>query len=252
MSMEQLAKSLYSATSSAVGEFIDRLVTEFQIDKVKAIAVWNASAGEVKIVEGESKAAKKTTKKPAAAKVAKADDSDAKKCQYVFSKGNKEGESCGSKVSDESSTGLYCKRHVDKEKTGSSDKKDVKKPAAKKATTATSTKKKAEQKESVAPAVKALTETSPGFKVNINKWRNYEHAETSLVFNRETEQVIGKQATDGSVTPLTADDIQVCKNFGIKYKLPPNMSSSADDKDDEAEEPESEEELDDESDEDDE
>jgi hypothetical protein len=34
--------------------------------------------------------------------------------------------------------------------------------------------------------------------------------------------------------------------------IPPNMSSSADDKDDEAEEPESEEELDDESDEDDE
>ena len=84
MSMEQLAKSFYCATSSAVGEFIDKLVTKFQIDKVKAIAVWNTSAGEVKIVEGESKAAKKTTKKPTAAKVAKADDSDTKKYKMFF------------------------------------------------------------------------------------------------------------------------------------------------------------------------
>lgn len=244
--MEALAKSLYSATSSAVDQFIDRLVTEFKIDKTKAIAIWNSAGGELKIIEDAPKTAKKAAKK-VPAKAPKSESSDCKKCQYVFSKGLKEGETCTSKVADESTTGLYCKRHLDKEKSG--DKKDVKKPAAKKG--APSAKKKAEDKEAKSTAVANLKDSAPGFKVNINKWKNYEHEGTGFVFDRKSEEVIGKQNPDGSITPLTLEDIQVCRGMGVSYKLPPNMSSK-DDKEDDGEDDEEEEEEEDEEEEDDE
>jgi hypothetical protein len=248
MSMEQLAKSLYSATSSAVDQFIDRLVAEFQIEKSKAVSIWNSAASDLKILETPPKATKKTAAKKTATKQ---DDSDTKKCQYVFSKGGKEGETCGSKVSEESTTGSFCKRHLTQEKTG--DKKDVKKPAAtKKAAASTSAKKKAEQKEAESVAVNNLKDTAPGFRVSINKWRNYEVGGTGLVMDRPSEQVVGRQNSDGSVATLTVDDIEICKNYGLSYKLPPNMSSSEDKDENESDDEELEDEPEEESDEDDE
>jgi hypothetical protein len=249
MSMEQLAKSLYSATSSAVDQFIDRLVAEFQIEKSKAVSIWNSAATDLKILESPPKTTKKAAAKKTPAKATKQDDSDSKKCQYVFSKGNKEGETCGSKVSEDSATGSFCKRHLDKEKTG--DKKDVKKPAAsKKGAASTSAKKKTEQKESESAAVNSLKDTAPGFKVSINKWRNYEVGGTGLVMDRPSEQVVGRQNSDGSVATLTVDDIEICKNYGLNYKLPPNMSSTEDKDEDEDDEEEPEEDEDDSEDED--
>jgi hypothetical protein len=59
-------------------------------------------------------------------------------------------------------------------------------------------------------------------KVYMNKWRNYVHEPTGFVFNRVTLDVYGVQGHDGNVIPLTHEDIRICKEMNLGYKLPAN------------------------------
>ncbi len=238
--MDQLQKSLNTCVKLAIDQYIERLVSDLNVDKEKALAVWNSSAGEdLKVIDAPKKAApaKKAASSAAApAKRAKKEDGDVKKCQYVYVKGDKEGESCSAKVSDESETGCFCKKHLAHEKKG-----DEKKSSGGKKTTAAPKKavgkKKAEAKEAEADAVSNLKETAPVFSVKMNKWRNYEHEGTGLLFDRKTEEVYGRQKSDGTVVQLTLDDIETCKNLGFKFRLPERLVSK-DEKETEEEEEE--------------
>lgn len=250
--MESLAKSLYAATSSAVEEFIDRLVAELGVDKDAALAIWAATGEDLKIVDAPKKAVpKKTVSSSAGKKPSKSDDSK-KTCTYVYVKGDKEGDFCGAKVSDESETGTYCKKHVSHDKKG--DEKKVS-TVTKKSTTVTAKKpgKKAEAKEAEAEVIASLKEKAPVFSVKMNGFKNYEHEGTGLLFDRKTEDVYGRQKKDGSITPLTSDDIETCKKLGFKFRLPERMTSKEDkveEEDDEEEEVAEDEDEEDEEDED--
>jgi hypothetical protein len=48
---------------------------------------------------------------------------------------------------------------------------------------------------------------------------NYEHAETGLVVNVNNKAVYGKQNKDGTVSPLTEDDIKLCQLYKFNYML---------------------------------
>ena len=61
-------------------------------------------------------------------------------------------------------------------------------------------------------------------QIKKNEHGNYEHPETKLVFNKETRQVIGRQQDDGTVTNLTAQDIQHCDQFKFTYQLPETVN----------------------------
>jgi hypothetical protein len=61
-----------------------------------------------------------------------------------------------------------------------------------------------------------------------NKFGNFEHFETGLVFQSETETVYGKQNENGKVDILTDDDIEQCKKFKFNYKLPDNLNTNKD------------------------
>ena len=56
-----------------------------------------------------------------------------------------------------------------------------------------------------------------------NKFNNYEHPETSLIFDNETKLVIGKQKDDGTIDQLTEDDIDQCNAFKFKFKIPSDL-----------------------------
>ena len=223
--MNALQKSLQTCVSSAVNDFIDQLVAAKLVsDKEKAVAVWNATGEELKIVEvPPAKKAAAPKKKDAAPK--KKDD-DSKKCQYVYVKGEREGESCGAKVSDESDSGSFCKKHLAHEKKG----EEKKAAPAKKEKTSTSAapkktggKKKADAKEAEAEAVAALKDSAPVFSVKMNKYKNYEHEPTGLLFDRKTEEVYGRQKSDGQVAQLTIDDLETCKCLGFKFRIPERL-----------------------------
>lgn len=78
-----------------------------------------------------------------------------------------------------------------------------------------------------------------------NKYGNFEHMQTGLVFNTD-KMVYGKQNEDGSVTPLKPEDIELCKKYKFNYKLPENLNVSKNLDDIKIDDVEEEEDLDDE------
>ncbi len=59
-----------------------------------------------------------------------------------------------------------------------------------------------------------------------NSFGNYVHQPTSLVFNRQTKTVIGKQQDDGNISELTPEDIELCNQYKFKFKLPTNLNNN--------------------------
>lgn len=84
----------------------------------------------------------------------------------------------------------------------------------------TSVKKKQPSK---TPLAKKLTANIPNILIRRNKFNNYEHPETGLVFDNKDRIVIGKQKDDGSIDDLTEEDIDQCNAFKFKYNLPVNL-----------------------------
>lgn len=103
------------------------------------------------------------------------------------------------------------------------------------------TKKSVKDKPSV---VKKLQQNLSALVIRRNAFGNLEHSESSMIFDRKTKKVIGKQNKDGTVDELTPDDIDICNKYKFEYNLPENLdlNSGLDDVDVE----ELEEELDDE------
>ncbi len=165
------------------------------------------------------------------------------KCIHPIAKGEKKGQPCGTSVCDESKSGKYCKKHLAQEG------KENETPAAPKTTSKTSiaaTKKSKEEqplnkftKEELKEKIEKRTTE---IEVRRNKFGNWEHQGSGILIDRDTRKAYGKQNSDGSVSPLTSEDIDLCKTVGFKYILPDNISSN--DNDDNEEEEDEDEDLD--------
>jgi hypothetical protein len=46
------------------------------------------------------------------------------------------------------------------------------------------------------------------------------------LIDRDTRRAFAKQNSDGTQSPLTSEDIELCKSIGFKYVLPDNISSN--------------------------
>ena len=57
------------------------------------------------------------------------------------------------------------------------------------------------------------------FALRKNKCGNYEHVETQFVFDAQTKEVYGKQVGD-EVQALRLSDIEICNQFGFKFRMP--------------------------------
>jgi hypothetical protein len=79
--------------------------------------------------------------------------------------------------------------------------------------------------------VKKITSYIPQINLKRNKWGNYEHLETKLVFDPETQQVIGKQEENGDVVEIDEQDIENCNKFKFSYKMPENLNKGKKDMD---------------------
>lgn len=215
--MDSLSKNIYSVVSSAVDEFIDLLVAEFDLDKEKVVNVWNTKASaELAVVSGKS------IVKRAPRKKAESVSGDKKTCIYTYVKGAKEGELCNAKVIDDSESGSYCKKHIAHENA-----KEVKK--TKKAPVKAPVRgKKAEAVEEKKNVISALKATTPTVSIKMNARRRYYHSDTGLIFDRNTREVYGREDDEGELIPLKASDIELCKQYGFKYRLPENLTNDVD------------------------
>jgi hypothetical protein len=113
-------------------------------------------------------------------------------------------------------------------------------------------KKKSKKKTANSPKkeiIKKLNEKRNPIQIKRNDFGKYEHFETKLVFDRESELVIGVQKADGAIGPLTEADIKNCDKYKFNYELPDNLNTGNDLKNvrvDEIDDDEDEEELDEE------
>lgn len=231
-------------TANAFNEIIDFLVSELKVNNEKASAL-RSRVSDIINTLSPAKPEKKTTRK------SKKDSPDAKQCQYEFGKRSKTpGQKCGGKVCEESTSGLYCKKHLKQEKSEEKETKPAtEKKEKKEKASAKSAKSKNESKESDSTAVQSLKDSAPMFTVKKNKFGNYAHEGTGFLFNRETHKVFGRQKPDGSIAPLVAEDIEACRSLGFSFDLPPNLTSKEDkqaEDDEELEESEAEEDEDEE------
>ena len=65
----------------------------------------------------------------------------------------------------------------------------------------------------------------PSISIKRNKFDNFEHEETSFVFDNKEKKVYGKQNPDGSVSPLTKEDINLCNKYKFLFVTPDNLES---------------------------
>ena len=73
---------------------------------------------------------------------------------------------------------------------------------------------------------KKLIATIPTISIKRNKFNNYEHEETSFVFNNKEKKVYGKQKSDGTIEPLTKKDIDLCNKYKFSYYIPDNLNEN--------------------------
>ena len=61
--------------------------------------------------------------------------------------------------------------------------------------------------------IQKIQEETPTINVRENSFGNFEHHETRLVFDKHTAKVIGKQAENGKILPLSTEDVDHCKEY---------------------------------------
>ena len=232
--MDSLSKSLYSVVSEAIEQFASLISDKYDLSKEEVLELWNNGvSSDVKVKD------KKPTSTPKEKKPKPPSEStEVKTCKYVFKKGKNNGMTCTSKSCEDSS---YCKKHKAQE--GKEDEAPVEKKSK-----PTTTKAKKETKDS--SVVSKIKESTPSLVIKKNKHGNYEHVETGLVLDKDTKEVYGRQ-TDSGVVDLTAEDVETCKRFNFKVRLPQTISKKKEEveDDDEEEEEDVEEEVEEEEDE---
>ena len=160
---------------------------------------------------------------------------DKAKCIHPITKGEKKGQPCGTGVCDESKSGKYCKKHLAQEGKESEAPEVSKKTPTPKTSAAASKKSKEEQplnkftKEELKDKIEKRTTE---IEVRRNKFGNWEHQGSGILIDRDTRRAFAKQNPDGTQSPLTSEDIELCKIIGFKYVLPDNISSNENDEDD--------------------
>lgn len=96
------------------------------------------------------------------------------------------------------------------------------------------TKNVANSKEARAAAAKSLVEKiledskNTSIPVRPNKFGNLEHPSTGIVFDRKSMKALGKQEDDGTLSDLTEDDIEFCKQNKYSYNIPENLDKNLD------------------------
>jgi hypothetical protein len=194
--MNNLIKEIENAIESAIGGFAQRVADKYSLNIDELMKLWTGGEEETKV---EPK--KAVTKKQPPRKV------NAKKvdgCPYMFTKGTREGETCGN---NPKSGATYCSRHFKYEGTEPKQKKIL--PTVKKSISANVAKPKVTTRKTV-NAVLRKNKT-------LDK---YWHSDTGMVFQSAKDRIVIGKCVDDELIALTPDDIEVCMAHSFKMEEP--------------------------------
>jgi hypothetical protein len=128
-------------------------------------------------------------------------------CKQPFKSGKRKGEQCGGKISEQSITKLYCKKHL-KEET----KKKTKKQTVKEITNwAKNIIQRVNGEQSIYGVVKMGT--------------YYIYPQLMFIIEPVTNKVVGR-LYNNSVRELLKTDVELCKMYNFEYNIPSNMNTS--------------------------
>jgi hypothetical protein len=123
-------------------------------------------------------------------------------CPYIYTKGEKEGQSCGIKPKG---SVVYCTRHKKYEGQEPKQKKII--PSAKKSIAGSTASKVS------APIAKEVNTVLRKNKAIDKLW----HSATGMVFKSAKERVVIGKCVDDKLFPLTKEDIDICMSHSFAY-----------------------------------
>jgi len=200
---------LKDTIDAVVKEFISKICEKYELDTSELELLWNGE--EIVSKPKVEKKEKKVEKKEKVEKSTVEDPESLLKCNKneLIALCKTHGHKCtGTKD-------VLISRLLGKEE-------ETVKPAKK-----TASKSKAKAVLESTPVVKKLTANIPNIIIRNNKFKNLEHADTGLIFNKDTKTVIGKQNANGSIDELTEADIDTCNAYKFTYDMPKNLDKKS-------------------------
>lgn len=227
---ENVADLLTKEFNKQINLFISQVSEKYSISKEELESLLDTSTdGEVEV--------KVKVKKDSPAKVAKKtveNVHEGKTCQHKMTSGKKKGDLCGEKVHPESKTGVFCKTHMKNELNNKF--LNTEESSEPKEEPVKIEKKKVEKKDADKPLInntenikQLIQERTSNLTIKKNKqWNHYEHPETHLVLDQNTQEVYARLDIEtGKLSELTPDDINLAKTVGFKkIRIPENLPSS--------------------------
>ena len=222
--MEALMQEINNNICLVVHSFIKKVSDEHDLDFDELINMWeNLDANDV--VQSGPKPILKTTYKTkkvcpntdveettnvigsdkninSLSKVTAKTNPSSNGCPYIYTKGEKEGQSCG--INPKGAV-VYCTRHKKYEGQEPKQKKIV--PSAKKSIAGSTPSKVS------APVAKEVNTVLRKNKVIDKLW----HSATGMVFKSAKERVVIGKFVDDKIIPLTKEDINICMSHSFAY-----------------------------------
>jgi hypothetical protein len=202
--MEALMQEIGGNIRLSVHDFIRKVSDKYGVDFDELIEMWENSD----IIQSKSKVITKAPAQKQAPKVVQKsapqspepDASDG--CPYIYTKGEKEGQSCGIKPKGGV---VYCTRHKKYEGQEPKQKKVI--PSAKKSIAGSTSSR------TTSPPVKEVNTVLRKHKAIDKLW----HSATGMVFKSAKERVVIGKCVDDKLLPLQTEDIEICMAHSFAY-----------------------------------
>lgn len=207
-----LSQTVTKAVDEVVHTFIQQIATKYELDADELLREWEGNSADKKVVTKKPVSKSSVTDMPSV-------DEDIDQDELLKYKKPELQALCRQRGVKCTGTKVELVGYLLRKETTSSSAGTVKE------TTKKETTKKGTKKEP--PVLKKLASKIPSIAITRNQFGNHEHPDTSLVFDRKTTKVIGKQNDDGSVEDLTTEDIDICKQYKFEYEIPDNLDKKS-------------------------
>lgn len=210
--MNTLMEEIQNTIDKSINIFVDRVSKKYNLNHEELLELWNNNTDHTTeynttIVKPIVKPIVKSisassSNRPSPTKTDSGSSGKGEGCPYIYTKGEKEGETCNIKPKGGV---VYCTRHKKYEGTEPKQKKVL--PSTKKSIAGNTTVKKSPQKKAVNTVLRKN-------KALDKLW----HSATGMVFKSAKERVVVGKCVDDKLLPLTSDDIEVCMAHSFAFE----------------------------------
>jgi hypothetical protein len=201
--MQSLMEEIKTSINRSVETFIEKVATKYNLNNEDLMNIWDQTSSCVADTKIISKPSVKIVKETVRASPTKTEGSSSGDgCPYIYTKGEKEGQSCNIKPKGGT---VFCTRHKKYEGTEPKQKKIL--PSSKKSISPNTGAKKI-------PAVNSVNTVLRKNKAIDKLW----HLATGMVFKSVKERVVIGKCVDDKLLPLSTEDIEVCMAHGFAYE----------------------------------